>query len=88
MTRLPELTQQPVKFIDATPDESYPLRILQAYRQDCDCMWAESTTGLDPESPLMKAMNDLNRQRARVLDKAIKVLETRRRENGKAYQGS
>ena len=75
MNKLPLLTQEPIKVVDATPDEDFPLRILRAYRQDCDCMWAESTTGEEPTNPLLKQMNEDNRKRAEILDKAIRKLE-------------
>ena len=34
---IPDLTQKTVKWIDATPNNEYPLRILRAYREDCNC---------------------------------------------------
>jgi len=70
---LPKLTQQPILHIDGTPDPEYPLRILEAYRKDCDCMWSEST-GEEPMNPLLLIMNEQNSQRAKILDRAIKVL--------------
>ena len=73
--KLPPMTQEPVMFVDATPNESYPLRILRAYRQHCDCQWAESTDGGEPSNPLLRQMNEDNRVRAQILDKAIRVLE-------------
>jgi len=72
--KLPDLTQQPIKYIDATPNEEYPLRILQAYRQDCDCMWSDNTSGEPSQNPIFEAMNEDNRKRSRILDKAIKAL--------------
>ena len=72
---LPETTQQPVIHVDATPDEEYPLRILQAYRDNCNCKWVESTDpDAPPTSPLLKAMNEQNDKRAAILDDAIAVL--------------
>ena len=65
------VNQEPIRFIDATPNEEYPLRILKAYRQQCDCRWVESTDGSEPTNPLLKLMNELNEQRAAILDKAI-----------------
>ena len=70
-----KLTQGYLKFVDATPDEGYPLRILRAYREDCDCMFSDNTVGEEPTSPLLKLMNEHNRQRAVILDKAIVLLE-------------
>ena len=71
---LPKITEQAVMHVDATPDEDYPLRILQAYRQHCDCQWAESTDGEEPTNPLLIAMNEMNEARAKILDKAIAKL--------------
>jgi len=72
--KIPEMTQQPVLEVDGTPDDGYPLRILQAYRQQCDCRWADTTDGTSTENPLLKMMNDHCEQRARLLDKAIAKL--------------
>ena len=63
------------KHIDATPDDSYPRRILEAYRRDCDFQWSDSST---PETPtsnvLIIAMNEMQEQRAAILDRAIAAL--------------
>jgi hypothetical protein len=72
---LPELTQQPVLFLDGTPDKDYPLRILRAYRQQCDCRWTSSVDGSEPENPLLMLMNEHCEQRAKILDRAIAILE-------------
>lgn len=69
-TQLPEISQEPVMHIDATPDEDYPLRILQAYRQHCDCRWTSNL-----ENALINEMNKACEQRAAILDKAIAMLE-------------
>ena len=74
-TKLPELTQQPVLYIDGTPDAGYVLRILRAYREGCNCRWADTTEGTDTENPLFKMMNEHCEQRAALLDKAITILE-------------
>ena len=79
--KLPPLTRQPILEVDATPDKGYPLRILQAYREGCNCMWATSTGEEEVTDPLLKLMNDHNRQRAAILDKAIEsLLKVRRQE--------
>jgi len=72
--KLPELTQQPVLHIDGTPNEDYPLRILRAYRQQCDCRWVENTDGSEPTNPLLIMMNEHCEQRAEILDRAIEKL--------------
>ena len=75
--RLPELTPQPILFVDGTPDDNYPVRILLAYRQLCDCKWAESTDGSESTNPLLKLMNEHCEQRAKILDSAIIKLQSR-----------
>jgi len=75
MDKLPDLTQQPIAFVDGTPDEGYPLRILQAYRQQCDCRWAESTDGAEPQNAMLRQMNDDCDKRAEILDRAIAQLQ-------------
>lgn len=63
------------KHIDATPNDGYPLRILRAYRADCDMRWSLSTTnGGQDATPLMEQLNALQDQRAAILDKAITAL--------------
>jgi len=70
----PELTQQPIQHIDATPDEDYALRILRAYRENCNVMWSVSSDK-DLENPLFEMMNQHNIDRAKILDKAIELLQ-------------
>lgn len=67
---LPEITQQPIIYIDGTPNEDYVLRILRAYRQNCDCRWVST----EPNT-LIDFMNDCQDKRAALLDEAIKVLQ-------------
>ena len=62
--------QQSIIHIDATPDADYVLRILKTYRENCDCKW---TSGVD--NKLIKEMNKTQDKRAKLLDKAIKILE-------------
>ena len=64
------------RHIDATPNDGLPLRILQAYRNDSDLRYSESTGGIVENSPLIKAMNDLQDQRATILDHAISMLQS------------
>lgn len=70
MSKLPDLTQEPIRHINATPDKEYPLRILKAYRENCNCRWAG-----DLDNPLIKTMNEMNDERAKLLDNAIEILE-------------
>lgn len=67
---LPEVTQDALLWIDATPNEDYPLRILRAYRQNCDCRWVS-----DEPSKLVNLMNEDAQKRANLLDRAIAILE-------------
>lgn len=74
---LSSLTRQPIQYVDGTPDEAYPLRILKAYRELCDCKW-ETTTSYGSEevvtTPLMRLMNEDCDKRAGILDRAINKL--------------
>ena len=72
--KVPILTEQPILYVDGTPDKDYPLRILRAYRHECDCKWADTTDGSDTENPLLKLMNENCDQRAKILDEAIRAL--------------
>ena len=62
------------KFIDATPDGNYALRILLTYRADCDLSWSDNTAGFEIKNPLLKELNKMQKERAKELDKAIKRL--------------
>ena len=66
---------KPITYIDATPDGNYPLRILQAYRENCNCRWASSTDG-QAMNPLCIKMNDDCEKRAEILDRAIEKLKS------------
>lgn len=74
MSEWPELTKQAIENVDGTPDAEYPLRILRAYRQNCDVRWATSTNG-ECDNPLFALMNEHCKQRAKILDNAISILE-------------
>lgn len=68
-------TLLPVLYIDATPDEGYVLRILRAYRENCNCRWAENTGGEEGINPVLVLMNKHQEERAKLLNKAIAILE-------------
>jgi hypothetical protein len=70
-----ETTKEPIEYVDATPDEGYPLRILKAYRENCDRKWSDNLSGVEPQNPLIKMLNDQCDRRAEFLDSAIKFLE-------------
>lgn len=72
-SNLPEMTQQPLMSVDVTPNSGLTLRILEAYRTNCDCNWRTS----EP-NPLWDKMNQDNSNRAVLLDKAIKKLEEKK----------
>ena len=55
------------QYVNATP-EGYGLRLLRLYRKQCDGM-------LTGTNPLVPIMNSLQKERAKELDKAIKILE-------------
>jgi len=73
---LPPMTQQPILYIDMTPTDDLALRILRAYRENCDCRWSGDTDGSAIEdNPMLQMMNEHQDKRAGILDKAITVLE-------------
>jgi len=43
-----KLSQEPILYIDATPNDDYPIRILRAYRENCNATWTDNTTGKEP----------------------------------------
>ena len=73
-SELPPINGQAIQHVDATPNKDYPLRILRAYRQDCDCLQTENMDSGEVINPLLKAMNANNGKRAKLLDKAIAIL--------------
>ena len=68
--KLPPVTQEAILGVDGIPDRDYPLRILRAHRENCNCKWVKDS--LDPLLDVMNAMCD---ERAKILDDAIRVLE-------------
>jgi hypothetical protein len=72
---LPNLSKEPIREVDSTPDEEYPLRILRAHRANCDCKWEAHAALTDGENDLVALMNEHGDQRAEILDKAITMLE-------------
>ena len=71
---LPPATQQPILCVDMTPNKGLPLRILQAYRDNCNTRW--EVHGLDEDkSRIYDMMNEHCEQRAEILDRAIVLLE-------------
>ena len=68
-------------FVDATPNEDYPIRILQAYRQRCFEKWATSIDG-SCDNPVYQLMNEDQDKRLLILDKAIEILMTAKFKKG------
>jgi len=66
---LPETTQQGIVHVDATPNSEYPIRILRAYRENCNVKWVA-----EPQSELIDLMNADCDKRAEILDVAIEIL--------------
>ena len=54
--------------VDATPDREYPIRILQAYLD-------RSSVETYPDEDLGDFLNELQRQRNEILEKAIRLIE-------------
>lgn len=72
---VPPLTQEPVMFVDATPNAEYPLRVLRAARMNANARY-ELTGEWDAASRLIhETMNEGCKKRAVLLDKAIRILE-------------
>jgi len=62
-------------YIDAYPDESYPLRILEAHLAMQEGTFvSDNTAGDPPENPLLIEMNKASKERAELLRKAIAKL--------------
>ena len=60
-------------FVDGTPNGTYAMRILKAYRRRCDERW--EVHGLSPERTLVyDLMNKHQEERAKELDAAIEKL--------------
>jgi len=72
----PPLTQEPILHVDLTPNDGLAIRILSAYRENCNCCWAEDANGSEVVNPMLVLMNENNKERAEILDNAIsKLLE-------------
>lgn len=73
--QLKTMVHGPVPRIDATPDEYYPLRILRAYREGCNYRYGSSDGWTNQELQRFKEMNKACDARAKIIDKAIAILE-------------
>jgi hypothetical protein len=73
-TELPPLLHRSeIKFIDMTPDADLPLRILKTYLDGCCERWEVSGVGEHSEA-VWDFMNQCQEKRAKILDRAIKIL--------------
>jgi len=84
--KLPPVTQEPLEHVDATPDERYALRILQAHRENCNCIWVVEGVS-KAEELIYEAMNEAAKKRAVILDRAIAQLEAALKEEEHAEEG-
>lgn len=74
-------SRETIDFVDATPDGGYAIRILEAYRKRCDCLWF--TSGLTTaRTAVYMRMNEDQCKRADELDRAI----ARLREDAKRWR--
>ena len=64
-----EVNGEVLMHVDATPDQYYPIRILRAHRANCNCVWTGSN------DVLMEYLNSLQKDRAKLLDEALRLLE-------------
>lgn len=64
-----QILPQHIKYgVDATPDREYPIRILQAYLD-------RSTVVTQPKEDLGDFLNEVQRQRNEILEKAMRLIE-------------
>lgn len=70
------MSKQAILHIDATPDEDYILRILESYRENCDCLICDT----DGNNIVVRMMNMYQSQRADLLDIAIDILKKSKKE--------
>lgn len=67
-------TRESLRWVDMTPDEGLPARILEAYIDEAH--W-EGTGGAGPEHPVVVEMNRHREERNRVLRAALDRLGAR-----------
>ena len=73
--KYPDINYRDRKYVDATPNTEYPLRILQAYLRDAESSrWSSSANGIVEDDPIIKYMNELCDKREKLLKDAIEVL--------------
>jgi hypothetical protein len=70
-----EAQRHEIRFIDATPDEGYIRRILEAYIDDS--YYSDNTAGLPPENEVCKMMNKWREERNALLRAALARLASK-----------
>lgn len=71
----PPVTQEPILHVDSMPDSEYPLRILRAYLENTNVRWDLSGEFSKEVRVIYEGMNEASAKRARILDRAIRILE-------------
>jgi hypothetical protein len=61
------------RWMDMTPNDDLPRRILSAYLDYSE--WTDNTAGLEPTNPLILAMNQHREQRNALIEAALAALE-------------
>ena len=73
--KLRSVKKVPILHVDATPNDGYVLRILQAYRDNCNALWSTSGDGVtESAKELCRYVNAAQKKRAVLLDAAIRKL--------------
>lgn len=66
---------EPLSSVDATPDDDYPIRILEAYLHNTGLRW--EITGCNGNlRQIYDAMNEAQEKRAEILRRAIAALKS------------
>lgn len=71
--------KEDIRYVDATPDDGYPIRILEAHlRGNENLIITDNTEGRPPENPALIVMNEASEERAKILRRAIAILSAQR----------
>lgn len=66
------INKHEIRFVDATPNDELPVRILRAYLDRT--VWSDNTLGVEPSNPLCIELNRLQVERNRIIEQAIAAL--------------
>lgn len=66
-----------LRYVDMTPNDDLIIRILKNYRAGCDIIYSDTTGEKPTKNLLMIELNKCQKQRAQLLDKAIKLLKSK-----------